>query len=463
MTTQKRLNKKFRVSILFFFWLVLLAFFSTAFGPQQHRVALDPHVFYEKNKLAFHPFSSGDQTSQRAISTLAFLFESSQFRKMAEESPQSLIQWVHIILNSYRLSDPLHHDILTLLSFHLKRNLSHSHRYSFEEISHLNLEVLRHQLESSGSLTQEETSFVEFITQQPFYLMKPSYLDPEKYYQNLLISYDLFAYPALQEYLEALKRKIHQRPQQGPFSQIWISPTRSTGSTLIQELSEYISKISPLPPALLQGLPIKRFGYNASLDAPLLGNGQFVFFRLVPDYHHYTSSNMGSQFLNFTDRYLDQLGVAYLSDHIDPLIASNLEIELSNHQKLSRLTRVSSSEELSELDPEGKLHNLNATTAFYSVCYTPSRSPCVIHNTANEIFFGADIKLAMAWRLIFELRQIKLAQPKSTYSSDILKKRSVDEDLFYFMTHVLHVQALFPGIYPIQSPRYLGVLNSTKN
>ena len=431
---------------------------SEALGAREDYITPDSTAFFEKHRESFEPFDLKKTPETTLKLILSLLLESPQYQKLAAESPKDLIHTVQVMLNSYRLSDPLKEDILALASFQLKKEFQKDTSLDFEEISRLNLEILERSLLKVGPLTPEEISFFKFLTRESFYLMKPSFIDPDEYRNDLLVSYDLFAYPALREYSDYLKLNESQNPKKSVYFNVWSSPTCSTGLDLIKELDQYILKINPLSETFYQGLPIKRSGYNASVDAPIYENGQFVFFRLTPDHKYYSSSHMGTQYLSFRDQYLDALAVAYLSDHIDPIITHGVEIPLADGQFLSRITRITSSEELQGFDPDHQLSTLHHTTAFYTVCYSPSELPCAIHNTANEIFFGPDIKTAIAWRLIFEIRQIKLAHPHLDYPSKILEKRHMDEELYHFITQTLHVQALFPGIYPIHTPRFLGVL-----
>jgi len=400
----------------------------------------------------------------KAKSILKFLLESRQYQNIAEKNPSELMQLLRVFLGSYRMSGELRHNLKTTFEFYLNRHFADDHKFSFEEISHLNLEILAQEVESSGPLSEAEAHFLDFFTRQRLYLKRPSYISAEKYHQGLLVSYDLFAYPALHHYLDALRSTQNWRALISEYRQLWESPTHVDSRTaLITELEGYLKNIDPLPRSFYNGLPLKKSGYNASLDAPLLGNGQFVFFRLTPDSDRRSSSNMGNQFLVFTADYLDDFAVAYLSDQIDPFIQRDVEVPLENGHVLRRSTVRLTYEEQFSLDPSGKLGELNSSSTFYSVCYqSPNSRHCFSHNTANEIFYGADIRRAIGLRLILELRRIHADPLAARFVSMTMSKRTMDAELQSFMTGVLHIQALYPAIYPIQSARYLGSLGETE-
>ena len=358
------------------------------------------------------------------------------------------------------MSDALAHNFRTTFDFYLHKQFPSEHGFSFEEVSTLNLEILTQAITSERPLSTEEAQFLHVIKNLPLYLKRPSFMAPEKYHQGLIVSYDLFAYPALEAYLNALKTSQNVSELHTEYRQLWRSPQVVHHTlALAEELAEYLKKIEPLPASFYKDLPLKKSGYNAYIDAPILENGQFVFFRLTPDSHRTSSSNMGDQFLIFSDAYLDDFAVAYLADQIDPLIRRRFDVPLAKGDTLRRTTERIRGSELHSIDTSEKLAELNSSSASYSACYQSSHSKhCFFHNTVNEIFHGSDIRQAIGLRLILELRQLNSEGIAGDFVSKMLSKRSLDEDLQSFMTGILYIQALYPAFYPIQSARYVGVL-----
>ena len=464
----KSLNRLIYLVIGVMIILGLSAFSSTrtkiAASPERPPQPPAVEIFLKKNESEIKKIGLIQGQLSRATPILQFLLESKQYQSLAEKNPKELLRLLHIALSSYRISESLSHNLRTTFEFYLKRHFSHDHSFSFEELSKLNLEILTHSLESEKPLSIEETEFLHFIKQQRFYLKRPSYQKPEKYHEGLIVSYDLFAYPALEAYLRALKTTHDFNALKQEYHQLWSSPQGTDYPFgLATELEDYLKKIEPLPASFYKELPIKKSGYNDYIDAPVLENGQFVFFRLTPDADQTSTSNMGDQFLVFSDAYLDDFAVAYLSDQIDPLIRRSLEIPAERGNSIRRTTKQTRYQDFSAMDASGKLSELNSSTASYQVCYQSAHSKhCFYHNTANEIFYGSDIRQAIGLRLILEMRQLNADGMASDFAARVLSKRTLDEELKSFMTGVLHIQALYPAFYPIKSPRYLGVLEESR-
>ncbi|MFZ9595959.1 MAG: hypothetical protein ACO3A2_07770 [Bdellovibrionia bacterium] len=404
-------------------------------------------------------FDAIDPSLPRSEVFLRFLLESKKYQQLAEKKPHELIQSLQIFYNSYRISEDFKKNLELLFDFYLKEKFSKKKRLSFQEISQNNLEILLQMIEKTKPLSEQELHFIEFFKKQELYLKRPTFLEPEKYHQGLVVSYDLFAYPALKRYLQELKKGGDLKKVQSKFSGLWSSPHGSEKQVLIQELEKYVSQIQPLSSDFYRDLPLKNTGYNAAVDAPLLENGQFVFFRLTADSDEFSRSNMGDQFMVFKDDYLEDMAVIYLSDQIDPWIRKGLRVDLEDGVVLTRTTEEPLYQDLMALDPQGKLDELNSTSQFYSVCYgVKTTRKCYLHHTANEVFYAQDIRKAIALRLILELRRIQATGSAHSYVSSILSKTSLDSQLRTLMKGVMHIQALYPAFYPIQSPRFLGVL-----